>query len=163
MKESQHLPPHSYFYDIYVFILSFFNFLKIFYLFILDSGEGREKERERNINVRLHLLCLLLGTWPGPQPRHVPWLGIQPVTLWLSGCHSIHWATPARSYPFFIIMNSIKFPDIENWDKTYLVTLYYFNIYPHTYRIQNLTQKEMESMNLTSWKGILQHLLKVLH
>ena len=32
---------------------------------------------------------------PGSQPRHVLWLGIEPVTLWFTGGHSIHWATPA--------------------------------------------------------------------
>ena len=36
---------------------------------------------------------------PGPQPRHVPWLGIEPATLWFSGRPSIHWATPARAIP----------------------------------------------------------------
>ena len=25
---------------------------------------------------------------PGPQPRHVPWLGIEPVALWFTGQHS---------------------------------------------------------------------------
>ena len=34
---------------------------------------------------------------PGPQPRHVPWLGIKPVTFWFAGRHSIHRATPARA------------------------------------------------------------------
>ena len=34
---------------------------------------------------------------PGPQPRHVPWLEIELVTLWFTGQHSIHWATPARA------------------------------------------------------------------
>ena len=34
---------------------------------------------------------------PGPQHRHVPWLGIEPVTLWFAGPCSIHWATPARA------------------------------------------------------------------
>ena len=33
---------------------------------------------------------------PGLQPRHVSWLGIEPGTLWFTGRHSIHWATPAR-------------------------------------------------------------------
>ena len=33
---------------------------------------------------------------PGPQPRHVPWLGIEPATLWFTGQHSVHWATPPR-------------------------------------------------------------------
>ena len=34
---------------------------------------------------------------PGPQPRRVPWLGIEPVILWFTGLCSIHWATPARA------------------------------------------------------------------
>ena len=34
---------------------------------------------------------------PGPQPRHVPWLGIEPVTLGFSGWCSVHWATLARA------------------------------------------------------------------
>ena len=38
---------------------------------------------------------------PGPQPRHEPWLGIEPATLWVAGRHSIHWATPARAIFFF--------------------------------------------------------------
>ena len=52
----------------------------------------------------------------GPQPRHVPWLGIEPVTLWFTGWHSIHWATPARAIILFSIdhlyitsQNSTKF------------------------------------------------------
>ena len=32
----------------------------------------------------------------GQQPRHVPWLGIKPVTLCFTGWHSVHWATRAR-------------------------------------------------------------------
>ena len=39
---------------------------------------------------------------PGLQPRHVPWLGIEPATLWFAGWHAIHWATPARAFsPLF--------------------------------------------------------------
>ena len=37
---------------------------------------------------------------PGPQPRHVPWLEIEPVTLWCADGHSIHWATAARALVF---------------------------------------------------------------
>ena len=33
---------------------------------------------------------------PGPQPRHVPWLGIKPVHRWFTGPCAIHWAPPAR-------------------------------------------------------------------
>ena len=69
-------------------------FLKFIYLFIyLDRGAGRE--RERNINVWLPLPHPHWGR--GPQPRHVPWPGVKPVTLWFAGWHSIHWATPARA------------------------------------------------------------------
>ena len=50
-------------------------------------------------------MCVCLSSapyWgPGPQPRQVPWLGIEPATLWFTGQHSIHWATPARTLPFF--------------------------------------------------------------
>ena len=43
-----------------------------------------------------------LSWGPGLQPRHVPWLGIEPVTFWFAGQHSIHWATPTRaSFMFF--------------------------------------------------------------
>ena len=43
--------------------------------------------------------CLLSTLYwgPGLQCRHVPWLGIEPMTLWFEGQHSIHWATPARA------------------------------------------------------------------
>ena len=34
---------------------------------------------------------------PGPQPRHVPWLGITLATFQFAGRCSIHWATPARA------------------------------------------------------------------
>ena len=51
------------------------------YLF-LERGEGREKERERNTSVWLSLMWPPLG--PGPQPSHMPWLGIELVTLWFT-------------------------------------------------------------------------------
>ena len=37
---------------------------------------------------------------PDLQPRHVPWLGIEPVTLRFAGWRSIHWATSARAVVF---------------------------------------------------------------
>ena len=70
--------------SIYLFIyLDFFKKL----LFV-ERGEGREKERKRNISVWLCLVCPCQG--PGSQPRHVPWLGIEPVTLWFTGLCSIN-------------------------------------------------------------------------
>ena len=68
---------------------------KYFIYLLLERREGREKERERNINVWLPVMHPLLGE-SGPQPMHVPWLGIEPVTFWFAGPHSIHWSPPAR-------------------------------------------------------------------
>ena len=64
-----------------------------FYLFI-SRGEGRKRERERNNNVYLPLMQPHCG--PGPQLRHVSWLGIELVTFWFTGWHSMQWATPAK-------------------------------------------------------------------
>ena len=66
-------------------------FFKDFIYLFLEKGEGREKERETS-------MCGCLSctpNWgPGPQPRHVPCLGIELATLWFTGWH---WATPARA------------------------------------------------------------------
>ena len=65
------------------------------YLF-LERGGGRGRGRETSV-----CDCLLrVPYWgPGPQPRPELWLGTDPATLWLSGRHSIHWATPDRVSP----------------------------------------------------------------
>ena len=69
---------------LYTTNLSFLKKKKDFIYLFLERGEGRAKERERIISVWLPL------TWPhwgpGPQARHVPWLGIEPVTL----CFAAH-------------------------------------------------------------------------
>ena len=53
------------------------------------EGEGREKERERNINMRgkhqLAASCTCPDWGRDPQPRHVPFLGIEPVTFCFMG------------------------------------------------------------------------------
>ena len=63
------------------------------YLF-LERGEGRERGRETSMcDSLLHIpYC-----GPDQQPRHTPWLEIKSGTLWFTGHHSIHWATPARA------------------------------------------------------------------
>ena len=71
-------------------------FFKDFIYLFLERGEGREKRKEPMYGSLSHA-----PYWgPGPQPRHVPWLGIQPATLWFAGWHSIHLATPARVQNF---------------------------------------------------------------
>ena len=57
-------------------------FLKDFIYLFLKRGEEKEKEMGRNINVWLPLMCPYWG--PGVQPRHVPWLGKETVTLWFA-------------------------------------------------------------------------------
>ena len=54
-------------------------------------------------------MCSQLGTLSTSQA--VPWLGIELVTLWFTGQHSIHWAKAARSYVnvFFIPSLSLLF------------------------------------------------------
>ena len=36
-----------------------------------------------------------------PQPRHVPWPGIEQVTFHFVGQHPTHWATPVRADAVF--------------------------------------------------------------
>ena len=66
-----------YFYPLLVWI-----FLKRFYLFIFREGKGGKK-RGRETSM---CGCLSRGPhWgPEPQPRHVLWLGLEPVTLWFA-------------------------------------------------------------------------------
>ena len=44
----------------------------------------------------------------GPNTRHVPWLGIKPVTLWFTGQLSIHWDIPARAVSIILSMKIIS-------------------------------------------------------
>ena len=69
---------------------SFFFFKSIIFR---EGKAGREGEKHQ---------CVIASHtpphWrPGQQPRHVPWLGIEPATLWFIDWHSIHWATSARA------------------------------------------------------------------
>ena len=51
----------------------------------------------------------------GPQPRHVPWLGIKSATFWFAGQRSIHWSTPARAFLFIFICQGTPFKNLEGW------------------------------------------------
>ena len=79
-----------------------FSFLKILFIYFETEGKGGRKQgRETSV-----CSCLSCAPYwgPGLQPRHVPWLGIELVTLWLSGLCSIHWNIPARALS--VIFNS---------------------------------------------------------
>ena len=75
------------------FLFPFLSFLKDFIYLFLERGEGKERGKETS------MCCCFsssLNWGPGLQPRHVPWLGIKPATLWFTGPLSICWVTPAR-------------------------------------------------------------------
>ena len=73
---------------IHTYIIYFIYIYGFIYLFP-ERGEGRETS----------MCSWCLSYWgPDLQPRPVPWLGIDPATLWFGGRHSgRHWATPARA------------------------------------------------------------------
>ena len=68
-------------------------------------GEGKEKERERNIKVweKHWLVASLMSSnqGPNPQPKHVPWLGIEPATFCFAGRCPNNWATAVRARKIF--------------------------------------------------------------
>ena len=54
------------------------------YLFSRERGREEEKEGEKHQCV---VASHMAPNWgPRPQPRHVPWLGIELMTLWFSAC-----------------------------------------------------------------------------
>ena len=72
---------------------------KILFIFREEGREtGREGEkhwceREKSIG------CLFHPSWQGldPQPRHMPWPGIEPTTLYFSEWCPTYWPTPDRA------------------------------------------------------------------
>ena len=73
---------------------SHFSFVHLFFKDFIYFQRKRKGGRETSLGGRL--LCA--PHWePGPQPSHVPRLGIEPATLWFAGWHSIHSVTPARA------------------------------------------------------------------
>ena len=71
----------------YIWFYKHYNFFFLrFYLFFFRKRKGGRE-------IRRHTLmcgCLLQSPYwgPGLQPKHVPWLGIELVTLWFAGWHS---------------------------------------------------------------------------
>ena len=82
---------------IYLFIYLFTYFFFLSFLSFLSWQRGREGEREGEKHqsvVASHVPPTGDLDWI---PGNVPWLGIELVTLWFAGWHSIHWATPVRA------------------------------------------------------------------
>ena len=84
-----------------------FTFLKDLIYLLLERGAGREKERERSISVweRLVASHKVPNQGPGLEPRHVPWLGIEPAAFQFTGQRSVHWATPTRAHTFIFLVS----------------------------------------------------------
>ena len=75
---------------------------------------------------------------PGPQPRHVPWLGIERVTLWFTGQCSIHWATPARAPFFYFLFLCFLKVFFSYWNIMYKgKTWWIFTNWTHLFRLRN--------------------------
>ena len=79
--------------------------------------------------------CLSLAPhWePGLQPRYVPWLGIQPATLWFTVQHSIHWATPARAWNGILktqLQHHLGGSTLQVWGNVLQGVLHILNQYP---------------------------------
>ena len=76
-----------------------FLFLKYFIYLFLERGEGREKHQSV---VASHSP----PHWgPGLQPRHVPWLGIESVTLWFAVLNSLSHAS--QGWASFYLLRGI--------------------------------------------------------
>ena len=75
-------------------LTSFILFFEYFVCLFLERGEGREKGNERNIDTRENIDRLPLATPPnqgrGPQPRQVPWLGIEWATFQFVELRPVH-------------------------------------------------------------------------
>ena len=91
-------------------------FFLTFYIFIFREGKGRRK-RGRKIS-----LCGFLSRtpyWgPGPQPRHVPWLEIELVTLWFAACtHSTEQHQPGFTSYVWVFYPSWVYFGVAVWHK----------------------------------------------
>ena len=118
----------------YSFIFFFLDFI---YLFI-ERGEGKKEGREGNIHVLgetsisclSHAPNLAYNLGPGLQPRHMPWWGIEPVTFWFSGQHSIHWVTPVSVQTFFTLRLYLTLFFQFTYLKKKLLKTLHFSFYP---------------------------------
>ena len=115
-----------------------------------------ERKRGRETSV-CGCLSQALNWRPDLQPRHVPWLGIEPVTLWSTGWHLIHEPHQPLGY---VKLNNEKYVLLlwwclalsnlapwssENWRKLCYVTCF---------KMKNL--KKMESSMTSKLKANLE-------
>ena len=83
----------------------FLNFLPYLFIFRERVSEGERKGEKHQCVVAS---CMPPNWGPGLQPRHVPQLGIEQVTLCFTVQRSIHWAIPTRA-PILILTSPYLF------------------------------------------------------
>ena len=119
------------------------HFRKRFYLFIFrERGREGEREGEKHQSV----VCLLLTPnyqGPGPNPRHMPGLGIEPATFWSAGQHWIHWATSVRARKGIFKANNafVYYACVQNKKKVILSWIFYFFKFIITVNYTHLCRK----------------------
>ena len=95
----------------------------------------------------------------GPQPKHVPWLGIELVTLWFAGWHSICRATPTRAVSHFL------YPTLNQRTLKLFSYLDYcelcFNEHWDTYIFMNKCFQIFQVGTQNPKQGFLSHMLTV--
>ena len=90
LKEKNPTNPSEKLFTLFIFLDFFYDINHTIYttfiiIIIIIRERGREGERGRETSM---CGCLSHGPhWgPGLQPRHVPWLGIEPATVWFTAC-----------------------------------------------------------------------------
>ena len=96
-------------------------------MFIFREGGAMEKERKKNPHTSVWEKheSVASRTHPNRGPRHVPWLGIEPVTFSFVAQRPAIWTTPVRAwYLFVLICNSHK--DLLCWAYIHLLVCHLY-------------------------------------
>ena len=100
--------------------------------------------------------CLLHAPYcrPGLQPRHVPWLGIEPVTLWFVRQCSVHWATPARLTvdldDIFLMNNGVAYILYACLQSIYL-SLSVSSNFLHVWWLKDCSVRDLKFKKISQW------------
>ena len=89
----------------------YFYFIKCFIYLFLEQKGGRKRWRETSV-----CSCLSCAPYwrPGPQPRHVLWLGIELAALWFAVWHSTTESHQPGLNNMFILL-FINLPYVSSW------------------------------------------------
>ena len=99
------------------------------WLLILGKGEvGDRQERERGRetsmwerNHRSVASCTCPNWGLNPQPRHIPWPGIEPATFRFAGWHPTNWATLTRAASLTLKETWLSNPDTFSYHLALLI------------------------------------------